>query len=465
MLALFREDGFDIAPAEIADRCGSLRGLLRLFHVWGKAVPSEAVCLLCVSVAPWEEAHVEAFLASWLPMLQEARLHARGERTCVVFRGAYPLPPALRYLFSDSNAAHLEVEFLGHTQALGLRAAAMPELGRLALRALRTRFSGDLALHDRRTLGALQEVVLGHLRQGIAPYEALEAGSYVPVSTLAALGALLGEVLRQVWLPEARWVDTEGDGYPALEVRRSHGASEQVRHVYPLDRLCHLYLRGAEYGLSRYSEGVIQDVVRRPEHLVGALARWEDAADLVLPVLRPAGWHQTLDTEAFPLYASAPRHAPEVLFALDEGTQLRFVSAQQRRAWGMSQEELAERARYNLARRSREMFTALRPVELDGLQVLALDYPDDNAARILLTDHLARAARRHYPGYDRFSVGVPNRDRLLLMPAPEDQAERLRFRRLLRACYERHPAPLTPLCFVLGSTGLLLCPHEGPHEP
>ena len=285
---------------------------------------------------------------------------------------------------------------------------------------------------------------------------ALGAGTHRPSGALALIGACFGEMIRRAHPSHIRWAEAPaavGGDYPTLEMISSH--NEQVSYAFPVDRVCRCYQEGSDRDLRTYYDVVIADVLQHGD-MLGDRATFDEVAGRIYPVLKPAGWSESMPIACMPFTPGGPLGTPVIVAVVDHPTRISFLLQDSLDKWSVGFPRVVARACANLASETPSLEDHLVELDISGaIPVLWLAYEDYfNASRALLTEALYRAAKVRLPDAERFLMAVPNRD-VLLITAEAGRHEFHVFQGLVRWFHERQPAPISSICFVLGIDGIV----------
>ncbi len=441
--AAFEAAGYQVhVPAE---PLGST-DFARYFHAASGAQAGST--MVVVTTEPWTDPGAVAFLNTHFGALDA------GTEVGWHFVSAWPVHGLVQYIFGSGDAGRLEAAALAATTDLQLNAESATELALVGVELIRQHLGLDLDLGDGKSVRTLDALLLDTMRPCDDPALALTAGTYRPGAALEVLGATFGEVIRRQHPTRMKWAsapDLVGGNFPVLEV----DAGDDVTCLLPVDRVFRCYQEGSDRSLIRYFDVVVDDVMSGPQ-AEEDVSTWALLGPRVVPVLKPAGWTMSMDVVRRGFLTDGPVNSPLVVLAVDHPTRISFVLQEKLRDLGVDADQVFARALENLEVMSAGLASQLVPLEVDeGVAMVRLDCDDYfNASRALLGPALYRAARQVLPAREKYLLGVPNRD-ILLVAAHEDRAQFYVFQSLVRWFHERQPAPISSLCFELGPSGVL----------
>jgi hypothetical protein len=407
---------------------------------------SSAATIVVVVTEPWSDERARTFLDAHLDLLESET------RAVWIFRSAWPLHPAVAYMFSPRASGRLEAAALSIVTAERLTVEAAESLGEQCRGLVQAHCGLVLDLDDVDCVRVLDSLVSNVVRSA-DPDLAVSAGSYCPLGILALVGAAFGEVIRRQRPGAIQWSeppDYVEAVHPVLRVASKGGEA----FLLPVDRVFRCFQEGSDRSLRSYFDVVVGELLSGDEP-VAELGSWGDAADQLIAMLKPAGWRVAATVVRRPLLPGGPVNTPLVVPAVDLPTRVSFLLTGQIDSWGSTVDEVMDRAISNIEAMSPALEDHLLPLEADGfIEVVRLSYDDYfNASRALIAPALFRAASRHLSAAESFLLAVPNRDILLI--SPDGSAEEFaRFQSLVRWFHERQPGPVSSLCFQLTREGL-----------
>ncbi|MBN1946366.1 MAG: hypothetical protein JW797_11870 [Bradymonadales bacterium] len=207
-----------------------------------------------VVVEPWDAEQTRRFLLSYLVLA--AAPPSGGGRHLFHFHSAFPVPFAVRFLFSGTPPAGLEASILTD---LGTRSWEPGQVEGIAghLRMLLARY--QLARPEQLDSvcpAVLDEIYLSLPHPGSQEQEGVFGESYLPEGVLAAIGLLVGESIRATAADRIAWEPDEVSTiYPRLRVS---GMREGI--LRPCSMMIELFAAGAEVMPSRYCGQMIERV-------------------------------------------------------------------------------------------------------------------------------------------------------------------------------------------------------------
>lgn len=452
VLDAFRAVDLTVVPHARATRHAGLHGFIRAFET-----PDElpgSVVIVFVSTGPWTKQRSLAFVNEYAEVLLDDSV-----RAAFHFITAYPLSPMLDYIFAPWPAGALEAEAL---TTLGDRSIGVDDIGDIAelgRRLLSAHFGVEIDLDEIASISTLNTLVLTGIRPCDDPTLALEPGVYLPSGILAILASVLGELVRRAHTDQIAWVEAPenlGGDYPVLELRiDTKDAAGNLWYVFPFDKVLQIYQNGQDRDLRTYYDVVISGTLAGEGLGDGSLNDFDSAQDKLLPVLKPSSWASAHKVESIELIADGPIGTPTVAVAVDHDKQIAFVIKDKLDKWEVDFPELMGRSCANLARMTTRVPEHLEELELEELKVWRLAYDDYfNASRILLAESVHAGLKTLAPETDTFLVAVPNRDHLLATAA-SDNEDRAAFQNIVLWFHERQPAPISSVCFLLGSDGII----------
>jgi hypothetical protein len=202
----------------------------------------------------WEEQVTRDFLLSYLVM-PATPPNASGKMR-FHFYSAFPLPAAVRYLFSNRPQGALEAAVLSEVGTIGWSADSVEDVSERIVEIL-----DRLMLISPEALGTICPTVLDELYHSLSlPYGEDSPGplgqSYRPEGTLAAIGLLVGESIRIHFAGAAYWENDDlNEVYPRLRVS---GVSEGI--LRPISMILEFFTAGVDVLPSVYCQRMI-DVV------------------------------------------------------------------------------------------------------------------------------------------------------------------------------------------------------------
>jgi uncharacterized protein YtpQ (UPF0354 family) len=140
---------------------------------------------------------------------------------------------------------------------------------------------------------------------------------------------------------------------------------------------------------------------------------YEALAARIMPILKPIELLALVSERQLPMLVYRPFLADLIItYVIDERNSVAFINEEQIDAWGVTPQDLHDRAVANLQRRTEESvrYTAVG----EGEQRLFIYNSGDgyDATRLLLTENLADWSRAVH---GRLVVGIPNRDFLIAL--------------------------------------------------
>lgn len=166
---------------------------------------------------------------------------------------------------------------------------------------------------------------------------------------------------------------------------------------------------------------------------------WEEASKIIRPMFAPLTYvekidifHQRIDSDVM----SA--------FVLDSESGYKYVSSEDIKNWGISEQEARDHAEKNLRDASKDT-----PMQgnLDQVKFLVVQsYDGYDAARLLVPQFRDFVASKlGYP----FHAGIPNRDFLIMWSIENPETMKSGFADSIRIDFQEKPYPLTPNVLVV----------------
>ncbi len=235
--------------------------------------------------------------------------------------------------------------------------------------------------------------------------------------------------------------------FPLVEIKRAEDFAVSVNgNVASLENLYRIILLQPDR-TDRHIDRWMVELLRASEGTPDQTAKFDDVKSRIMPMILS----ETATDKDGAMVSQSLLPGLRVVYALDNDRTIAYIPQQVMDGWGITVDELHEKAIENLVDRSREIGGQAAQDEDGTINLVILQTLDGyDASRILLPSLHDRLKR--FLG-SPFAAGIPNRDILLCFRNNEEMVERLG--KQIAADYKEMPHQISDKVLLVTSDGLL----------